>query len=544
MFVGLALLAVSGSWADRPDDGVGQQTTGYPADCPGRLQQGNHSPDAPLALERFYVPPYGFIWGYPFLEMPPQAPALPPRGGYRAKIYHMVDCPQDPVGDRFPGFDSLVTLMGHEGFKFYKSSTVTMESGPDGLIATDDVIVIKINYQWPDRGGTNTDLLRGLIRRIVDHPDTFTGEIAVCENSQFNSISGFNRSANNAQDHGLSPHDVVVWFQGLGYTISHYDWTVVRYTSVSEYSAGNYTNGYVVYPYDSQLHGRISYPKFQTSHGTYVSTRLGIWDQIGGTYDRESLKFINVPVLKSHHATYGATACVKHYMGVVTGELATSSHNAIGYGLLGAVLGEIQVADLNILDSIWINANPYDGPWTSYAAATRRDELVACVDPVAADIWAVAKILIPAFMDNGYSPPWPYPSADPYNANSSFRNYLDNSMSYILAAGYDATNDLRSIDVVTWSGGGDLDGDGEPDGSDNCPYDANAGQADYDGDGIGDACECLGDADSSGEVNVTDFLALLAVWGPCPGCPEDFDQSGDVGITDFLALLGNWGSCY
>ena len=98
--------------------------------------------------------------------------------------------------------------------------------------------------------------------------------------------------------------------------------------------------------------------------------------------------------------------------------------------------------------------------------------------------------------------------------------------------------------MVTWSGGGDLDGDGEPDASDNCPYDDNADQADYDGDGIGDACECMGDADSSGEVNVTDFLALLAMWGPCPGCDEDFDQSGDVGITDFLAMLGNWGSCY
>jgi hypothetical protein len=542
----LALLAVPGSWADPPEDGVGPQTGGYPADCPGRLRHRGQSadPGAPPALVQYRVAPYGVIWGYPAPVIPPQAPAFPPPPDYRAKLYHMVDCPQDPVGDRFPGFDSLVTLMGHEGLKFYKSATITMESGPEGLIAADDVIAIKINYQWPDRGGTNTDLLRGLIRRIVDHPDTFTGEIAVCENAQFNSTSGFNRSANNAQDHGLSPHDVVVWFQGLGYTISHYDWTPVRYTSVSEYSEGNNTDGYVVYDYDAQLHGRISYPKFRTSHGTYISTRFGIWDPIGGTYDRESLKFINVPVLKSHHATYGATACVKNYMGVVTRELSTSSHSAIEYGILGALLGEIQVADLNILDSIWINANPYDGPWTSYAAATRRDELVASVDPVAADIWAVSKILIPAFENNGYSPPWPYPSADPYNASSEFRTYLDNSMSYILAAGYDATNDLRSIDVVTWSGGGDLDGDSEPDASDNCPYDANAGQEDYDGDGIGDACECLGDADSSGEVDVTDFLALLAMWGPCPGCDEDFDQSGDVGITDFLAMLGNWGSCY
>jgi hypothetical protein len=531
-FVGLALLAVSVSWA-QPGDHDEQQAGEYPADCPGRLHQRNHAPDAPPELVQFYVPPYGFIWGYPFLEIPQRAPAMPPPPDYRARIYHVVDCPWDPVGDRFPGLDLLVTQMGHDGLKFYKSSNVTMESGPDGLIAADDVVVIKINYQWSERGGTNTDVLRGLIRRIVDHPDTFTGEIAVCENAQFASTSGFDRSANNAQDTSLSPHDVVVGFQTLGYIISHYDWTLVRNTQVDEYWQTDGDDGYVVYDYDAQLGGRVSYPKFKTSYGTSISTRFGIWNPIAGGYDRESLKFINVPVLKSHHSTYGVTACVKNYMGTVTGGLSTNSHSAIGNGVLGALMGEIQVADLNILDSIWINANPFSGPGTSYGGATRRDELVASVDPVAADLWATINILIPAFIGNGYSPPWPYPSADPHDPSSAFRNYLDNSMDYILAAGYDATNDESQIDVITWSGGSDADQDGEPDASDNCPYDANAGQADYDGDGIGDACECLGDADSR-----------LAMWGPCPGCDEDFDQSGDVGITDFLAMLGNWGSCY
>ncbi len=35
----------------------------------------------------------------------------------------------------------------------------------------------------------------------------------------------------------------------------------------------------------------------------------------------------------------------------------------------------------------------------------------------------------------------------------------------------------------------DEDGDGVPDGCDNCPVDANAGQRDSDGDGVGDACD-------------------------------------------------------
>ncbi|MHC5006204.1 MAG: hypothetical protein ACYTGF_02480 [Planctomycetota bacterium] len=57
------------------------------------------------------------------------------------------------------------------------------------------------------------------------------------------------------------------------------------------------------------------------------------------------------------------------------------------------------------------------------------------------------------------------------------------------------------------------------------------------------ASPCPGDLDGSGDVGVTDFLALLAVWGTDPGGPPDFDGDGDVGITDFLLLLANWGSC-
>ena len=163
-----------------------------------------------------------------------------------------------------------------------------------------------------------------------------------------------------------------------------------------------------------------------------------------------------MPVLKSHHSTYGATAAVKHYMGVVTDSLSTNSHLGIGYGILGAVIGEIRPADLNILDATWINANPYSGPATTYSGATRRDELVASTDPVALDRWSVKNILIPGFVSNGYSPPWPSPSAAPDDPSSAFRLYLDRSMNYILGAGYQVTNDYLKMDVF------DLAPPGEP----------------------------------------------------------------------------------
>ncbi|MHC4216842.1 MAG: hypothetical protein ACYSU7_00140 [Planctomycetota bacterium] len=57
---------------------------------------------------------------------------------------------------------------------------------------------------------------------------------------------------------------------------------------------------------------------------------------------------------------------------------------------------------------------------------------------------------------------------------------------------------------------------------------------------------CPLDLDDSGDVGVTDFLALLAAWGTCgdcASCPADFDGDCEVGITDFLQLLAHWGPC-
>jgi hypothetical protein len=63
----------------------------------------------------------------------------------------------------------------------------------------------------------------------------------------------------------------------------------------------------------------------------------------------------------------------------------------------------------------------------------------------------------------------------------------------------------------------------------------------------GDLCpSCAEDIDGDDTVGITDFLALLGVWGPCPdcgNCPADFDGDCTVGVTDFLLLLANWGPC-
>jgi len=54
---------------------------------------------------------------------------------------------------------------------------------------------------------------------------------------------------------------------------------------------------------------------------------------------------------------------------------------------------------------------------------------------------------------------------------------------------------------------------------------------------------CVGDFDNSGDVGFGDLLQLLAVWGPCAGCPEDLDGDNDVGFNDLLQVLSLWGPC-
>ena len=57
-----------------------------------------------------------------------------------------------------------------------------------------------------------------------------------------------------------------------------------------------------------------------------------------------------------------------------------------------------------------------------------------------------------------------------------------------------------------------------------------------------DECECVGDADLDGYVNVNDLLIIIGYWGNnTPQADLNFD--GIVDVTDLLIVVGNWGEC-
>ncbi len=82
------------------------------------------------------------------------------------------------------------------------------------------------------------------------------------------------------------------------YAVSAYDWQTIYTIQVDEYSDGDMTDGYWRNSTaDPDTGVYVSYPKFQSEQGTYISFKHGIWN--GATYE-DRLKVINLPVLKSH----------------------------------------------------------------------------------------------------------------------------------------------------------------------------------------------------------------------------------------------------
>lgn len=345
------------------------------------------------------------------------------------------------------GITRLIELMDSHRLHFYRS-----RAEPSGIISRDDVVLIKVNSQWDERGGTNTDLLRLVIAAIVKHPDGFTGEVVVVDNGQAQygatGLGGsFDYSRNNAEDITQSVNKVVSAFGG--HRVSSYRWDGITTTRVQDYSAGDDKDGYVVADTPDQHTGAlVSYPKFRTKHGTFISFKHGVWDPKTRTYDSSRPKVINMPVLKAHFI-YGVTGAVKAYQGVVSDKLTASlgarAHVTVAAGGLGTEMAETRFPVLNIIDAIWVNAKPQGGPPTKYDAAERTNVIAAGIDPVALDYWAAKHILMQVAKAKGYEN---LAHIDPDNVTPrSFGHWLRLSMDEVKRAGYPTEIDERRMSV-------------------------------------------------------------------------------------------------
>jgi uncharacterized protein (DUF362 family) len=322
-----------------------------------------------------------------------------------SRVFRVDGCPTHDGAMRHVGVDTLLGLLAGYGVKLYRTSHPHPWGGPAGIVAADDVVLVKVNCQWKCRGTTNTDVVRGLIQRILEHPDGFAGEVVVVENGQgrgaFNGMAGgvnynswpaiANTVHINAEDETVLTVDHLVRDVFAGQPVSGYLLDPIRSSFIS--SSEHIRDGYrtVSPPAGSSPATQVSYPCFTTAGGYRIELREGRW---AGSRHDGNVKLINLPVLK-HHDGSGVTGALKHIYGLLSMSDGCSPQRH--YGEIGSQCGKfwslVRTPDLNILDCIWVS----QGSLTGYPpeTTTRANVLLAGLDPVALDYYAGKHVLVP-----------------------------------------------------------------------------------------------------------------------------------------------------
>jgi len=380
-------------------------------------------------------------------------------GGPRPLLHrvHHVPPPDFTHGNRHPGVESLLFALAGDGRRFYRTASGHPLGSPDGLIAPDDTVVIKVNAQWKYRGCTNSDVVRGIVQRILDHPDGFTGEVVIYENGQgrgslnCDTTSGCDGGSREIHANAENEKHSFTWLVEELFQdgrVGQKEMDDHRGTFVDE--GDHDTEGF-------RRVGNVTYPCFFTPKGTRVELREGIWT--GSGYDSDHLKWINVAVLKDHK-DLNVTGVLKHVYGIITttdSPLPIHDPNHAGT-IMGEVFTLVRAPVLNILDCIWVSHASLCGypPDTT----TRRDMLVAGTDPCAIDAWAARHILYPISGDPAHDPDIPgyfrtylLGARDTINDNGG----IDGVPVTFDEADIDARHvDQRKVDLRVWKSGDDV----------------------------------------------------------------------------------------
>ncbi len=373
----------------------------------------------------------------------------------KSRIYCVYACPVHDGQLRHKGLDALLDLIAENGIKLYRTNKAHLWGGPAGIIEADDVVLIKVNCQWKCRGTTNTDVLRGLIHRILEHPDGFNGELVIFENGQGRGgFDGLTQGGSvysswpevddqvcvNAEEQDLLTVDYLVNTVFKNDPVSSFLLDPVRSIFIPD--SDNITNGY-------RKKSGISYPCFTTLMDHRIELQNGVWT---GSEYADNLKLINLPVLKTHAGT-GITGALKHTYGILS--MADGSAGIRHYSesgtQCGKVWGLVRAPDLNIVDCIWVSPDSLAG----YPESTtyRANTLLAGIDPVALDYYGGKHILYPL---GG-----PYQNRHDPDTDPGRINHLAGAQGFINSAGgifgEPAQMGDENIEVLSTSAGGNID---------------------------------------------------------------------------------------
>ena len=330
-------------------------------------------------------------------------------GGAASGLFSIDEVPDLPFTDAarphaHAGVEALFSLMGGYGLKLYRSGASGPLQGPWGIIAPDDVVLVKVNAQWKYRGTTNSDLVRGIVQRILEHPDGFRGEVVIVENGQGRGSLACDTAKAYGGDTGVhaNANDERQSFTYLAETLFRdprvstrlFDPIRANFLAADDHVQDGY-----------RKMGLVSYPCFTTAGGRRVELREGVWTGSGYT---QNLKLINVPVLK-HHDKNGSeiTASLKHFYGLVSmsdGNSPFRHYSRLGE-TAGTMITTVRTPALNIIDATWVSFASIAGypPEKTF----RANRIVASQDPVALDYWAAKNILYPIDNNERHHPDFP-----------------------------------------------------------------------------------------------------------------------------------------
>jgi uncharacterized protein (DUF362 family) len=358
-------------------------------------------------LSAVLAPPFRRLAGQDARPVGPGAVVAP--GSTSSGLFWIDEMPDQPFTDaanpnRHVGFEALLSLMGPNGLKFYRSEQRGPLQGPLGLVAPDDVVLIKVNAQWKYRGCTSSDLVRGIVQRVLDHPDGFRGEVVIVENGQgrgslacdtFQSYHGDRAVHANANDERHSfLYLVETLFRDPRVSAKLLDPIRDTFLAADDHDRDGY-----------RKMGLVSYPCFTTAGGRRVELKEGVWT---GSGHASNLKLINVPVLK-HHDKNGSeiTASLKHFYGLVSMQDGNRSfrHYARLGETTGTMIARVRAPSLNVIDATWVSFRSITG--TPAETTFRANQILASQDPVALDYWAAKNILYPIDNDERHHPDFP-----------------------------------------------------------------------------------------------------------------------------------------
>jgi hypothetical protein len=314
---------------------------------------------------------------------------------FQSTVYSVEGIPDNPYTDpahpnRHAGVEGLLALLELGNLRFYRTAPRVPLGGPIGLIGPDDVVLIKVNAQWKYRGATNSDVVRGIVQRVLDHPDGFRGEVVIFENGQGRGSLACDTSSSYGGDASVranalnEAHSFLYLVDSVfkDRRVSAFLLDPVRAKFIGP--DDHLTNGY-------RRFEDVSYPCFTTAGGNRVELREGIWN--GSGHDPR-LKLISVPVLKTHGGSE-FTGALKHFYGVLS--MSDGGSDDRHYDGLGRACGKmvqaVRTPVLTIMDAIWISWGALGGYPASATFNAKR--LAASQDPLALDYWAAKNILYP-----------------------------------------------------------------------------------------------------------------------------------------------------